>query len=288
MQSPLPAPHPEIQALRRECATLELKLAELLEKLAELRTHARASLETLYDKNFGRLECRLLRLQTSNAARQRRNELLVERLNRGEPVDAAALAVAEAVVAAELAAWWAEVEHCEREVRRNLDRLGQPELSAPEVRKLKSTYRRLARLLHPDLAGAQLPESRRFWEETQRAYSNGDLPHLEAVLALVERNAPVPPERDSLAELRRDRERLAALVREQERRLADLRTEAPFRYELLLRDPEWTRTKVSGLRSSIRRENRRARLLDHTLRELLSCSAPRAAGGEGGGTETRP
>ena len=82
-----------------------------------------------------------------------------------------------------------------------------------EVPRYKSLYRRIALLLHPDLAGVLTNRELELWYQTQRAYEQKDVIALETILARCDR---VGTNILSLSELR-------AFARQANSRLATLR-----------------------------------------------------------------
>ena len=82
-----------------------------------------------------------------------------------------------------------------------------------EVPRYKSLYRRIALLLHPDLAGVLSNRELELWYQTQRAYEQKDVVALETILARCDR---VGTNILSLSELR-------AFTRQANSRLATLR-----------------------------------------------------------------
>jgi hypothetical protein len=82
-----------------------------------------------------------------------------------------------------------------------------------EVPRYKSLYRRIALLLHPDLAGVLTNREMELWYQTQRAYEQKDIVALETILARCDR---VGTNILSLSELR-------AFARQANARLATLR-----------------------------------------------------------------
>jgi hypothetical protein len=82
-----------------------------------------------------------------------------------------------------------------------------------EVPRYKSLYRKIALLLHPDLAGVLTNRELELWYQTQRAYEQKDVVALETILARCDR---VGTDSLSLSELR-------AFARQANSRLATLR-----------------------------------------------------------------
>lgn len=89
----------------------------------------------------------------------------------------------------------------------------------------KSLYRKIALLLHPDLAGVLTKQELELWYQAQRAYAEKDAVALETILARCDR---VGTNSLSLSELR-------AFVRQADSRLATLRRSIA----ILAKSPSW-------------------------------------------------
>ena len=115
--------------------------------------------------------------------------------------------------------------------------------------QVKALYRKLARLIHPDLnpAAADSPVLRELWERVTDAYHRNDLPVLEELGVLVRRalaregvSVSLPPPDD----LPR---RMAALEKE----IDGITGTDPYCYRFLLEDPEAVQEKEAELRQEI-------------------------------------
>jgi hypothetical protein len=129
------------------------------------------------------------------------------------------------------------------------DRGNRPESGEPgESTRHKSLYRKIARLLHPDIAGSLTKHELELWYQAQRAYQERDVVALETILARCDR---VGTNRRTLSELRelvmQANSRLATL-----RRLIDGLAKLPSWRFLLLNSAE-LKTRLRSVRRELER-----------------------------------
>jgi hypothetical protein len=111
----------------------------------------------------------------------------------------------------------------------------------------KSLYRKIALLLHPDLAGVLTKQELELWYQAQRAYSEQDVVALETILARCDR---VGTNSLSLSELR-------IFVRQANARLATLRQSIA----LLAEAPSWHFLWLSSAKAKVRLRDVRRELV---------------------------
>lgn len=239
----------EAEILRRE-------LAAVLEVIDRLQTHEREPLLAHYHEALGGLEHRLLCLQVDVLALRRRIELLRQVLNRGEGIDRQALIRIEAAIKAELKDWHSRIQAEAAALVQSRWLLLHGTVVADEmVQRAKAAYRKLARLLHPDVSPEHAALFTKHWPSVQSAYADWDADLLEALLSCVEgtlvgEDQPLPSVADEVGRLRH-------LLQSQTERLARLRAEPPFCFAALLNDPAWVATRKAALVAAIGAESER-------------------------------
>ncbi len=227
-----PIPHPEIEQLRQRYRELQDALRQTLQEYFFLRTELYPSLLAEYERHFRTLELQLQNVSLRAAQLRRRVELLLVKLQRGEPITERTFALVEQIVAREFAALWERLHAPEQPHRTQ-----SPAAEAEEFPKL---YRLLVKRLHPDAAGAETEEFRRYWTAVQRAYRERNIHHLRQLYFLLcSEMLDAEPESEpaSLEYLRRRISQLERRLTVERRRLEQLRAEEPFC--LPLSDPEW-------------------------------------------------
>ncbi len=122
-----------------------------------------------------------------------------------------------------------------------------------EIARHKSLYRKIALLLHPDLAGALTKQELELWYQAQTAYEEKDVIALETILARCDR---VGTNSLALSELR-------AFVRQASSRLATLQQSIA----ILTDSPSWRFLLLSPSETTVRLRNVR-RELDGIIRGL--------------------
>ncbi|MDP2828319.1 MAG: J domain-containing protein [Sulfuricellaceae bacterium] len=225
----------EIEALREQ-------LVSVLETIEHLLEHDKPHLLARYQVSLGDLEFELFNLQVESLTLRRRIELMQAFVNRGEPLTAERIARIETEVTHELHDWRERLLEQERVLQDSRSLLENVAFLNPEdSRRLKTAYRRLARLLHPDAALENAELFKKYWLTVQQAYGNGDLALLDAVLTLVEGAVSGAKTDADLSGENRQAEmaRLRQLVTTHIERLARLRQEPPFCIADLLDDEDW-------------------------------------------------
>ena len=250
-------------SLANEVADLRTDLAVLLEAIARLNEVQLPILTARYLFALGELEHRLMALQIEVLAMRRRIEMVQARLNRGERMSLADVAE----IATELLAWRNTLQQKEQGIAlAGLVLSGLTAVSVADAQRVKSAYRKLARLLHPDVSPENVALFNTHWSNVQQAYRAMDADFLEAILHLVERDIGQP----LIGELAESIERLRSLVEEQARRLAQLQASPPFCYETLLNDEAWLAAKQTELEQDILHEAERLAVLVSRYAEIKS------------------
>lgn len=240
--------HDTFDALAVQADALRADLAAVLETLARLEEHDKAILQARYLAMLGVSEFRLMELQVESLALQRRIERIQACLNRGETVSGADLAQVEREIESEMLVWQSSLLEKETAISEaDLFLSGLIEVPAELVQHVKTVYRRLARLLHPDVSPQHQALFERYWNSVQQAYQVMDAALLVAVLHLVEHE--VEATRDNVTQ--DEIARLQSMLTEQLQRLTQLQNSAPFCYARLLDDENWISAKRRQLEESI-------------------------------------
>ena len=246
--------HPEAISIQAQIDLLKDRLGAVLEQISLLKYRAKDVLAALYVEKIGSLEYQLLCTQIDARSLRRRIELVTAHLNRGADITDDILGEIEADIDAEMKEWRAKARQQEEKIRVSAAILGNlTELDRETHGRIKSSYRKLCRMLHPDIIGEETDLYRRYWQEVQDAYAacNGDL--LESLLSVVKAKSNNISSDDGTPfdEMAKEVSRLERLIEKQADDLAAMRAEPPFCYDALLRDNEWVRNKQQSLKASI-------------------------------------
>ncbi|MDQ7823992.1 MAG: hypothetical protein RDV48_14425 [Candidatus Eremiobacteraeota bacterium] len=255
--------HPDVVILREECDTLRSRLEELIVEINELVHGVIPNLRALYELKIGSAEYELFSLQCRNAWRRRKLSLIQACLNRGEEPE---LKTLEASLEKEFSEWEERLEQKLEEIEKAREHM-KSLWSEKEARDFKALYRKLVRLLHPDVNPGQGEKEKLLWHRMQTAYERGDLEEMRLVEVLLDRDSPICllPEKSGLDTWKAMRERLAAQCARASGEIRRQRSSWPCTIEKELFSEKWVREKNAALREQIRKEKEYGRTLDRLL-----------------------
>ncbi len=241
-------PNSEFQTA--EIERLSNQLAAILETIEQMVNNEKPYLLALYQASLGNLEYELIKLQVECRALQQRIERATALLNRGEKLTEQHLQAIETQVLQELASWYEQLKQQEQAVNAGVVYLsGLSAVDNKTLQHAKQLYRRLARLLHPDVSPENQALFERYWQAVQEAYRQIDADLLEALLQLVEsaalkiRNTKETPD-EMIA-------RLKTLIEQQTERWTQLLNQMTFCLATQLQDEDWSSERQSVLQQSI-------------------------------------
>lgn len=258
--------HPQAARLREECRDLAAELANLVFQHDSLVTELIPALEAEFLTKLGPGRTRVLEIQLENRRLQRRIEAIQACLNRGRVPD---LERIDQALEEELSAWTEEVARQRRQVEKARQALVEP-MPVAELRQIRSLYRELVKLLHPDL-NPVTPERARLWLQVQHAWQQGDAQGLELLADLARRleGRATWEETSALDRLTAERDRLKVHVQRVAARLQELKDSFPCDHQERLADPGWVEEQDRENRKVLELELRSREALQGRLRLLL-------------------
>ncbi|WP_348664284.1 J domain-containing protein [Dubosiella newyorkensis] len=149
----------------------------LLEKEKIVKTNFQV--QQRFIELFGDLRLEMLKVEIEIAKIKKEMEYLVRKKNRNESYD---LEEMDDFVNQALEGMKAQYERMKEE---QAQLKNKKMLSQEEVKEVKRLYRRLAKLVHPDLNPHQTKEQKELWHQLQEAYRNNDLAWLRELNVLI-------------------------------------------------------------------------------------------------------
>lgn len=216
----------DIQSLRND-------LHQCLEKWFYANQVKKVELLAKYDSFFRDSEITIQKKSLELSEIQRRVELLMIKVHRGEKITPEIVASINYMV--------------DKEYERLHERMNDVSLSKTQLNKHKETndseipklYRLLAKKLHPDYNDVN-PFTKRMWENTQYAYKHKDVRTLQSLYEiLIGNNHEINNDTDSLEMLEAQKNKLEATVVYEQKKLAKLLSQEPFTLEQQLQDEIW-------------------------------------------------
>ncbi|MCI9041594.1 J domain-containing protein [Dubosiella newyorkensis] len=149
----------------------------LLEKEKIVKTNFQV--QQRFIELFGDLRLEMLKVEIEIAKIKKEMEYLVRKKNRNESYD---LEEMDDFVNQALEGMKAQYERMKEE---QAQLKNKKMLSQEEVKEVKRLYRRLVKLVHPDLNPHQTKEQKELWHQLQKAYRNNDLAWLRELNVLI-------------------------------------------------------------------------------------------------------
>lgn len=245
----------QITSKPAEIDGLSQQLAALLENLEQMQQQEKPYLLALYQTNLGELEYRLLGLQIECRALQERIELATRALNHGEILCQRHLDAIEEQIKQAMLVWQLQLNEQAQAISDGFAYLnGLVTVDAEIVNRAKRAYRRLARLLHPDVSPQHQALFEHYWPSVQEAYRAMDADLLEALLHVVETTAAQDVGHNATEAIKN---RLTGMIAKETERLAALRNSPPFCWAEQLHDEHWLNERRAQLDLAIQHESER-------------------------------
>ena len=235
---------------------------EEYEQLLLKRDHFRkaaAQMLIAYTKEFGDLvnavfekKIACIRLKKSIAAAQ-------AYINRGEPVDVDKM---NERIEKEMTMYYAQLAEMLEHTRAAKDSREVPAAAMVEIRRL---YRKLARLLHPDInpETGRSPELMDLWNRIVIAYQNNDLEELHELEVLALSAAGPAGEDVQIPDIEEKIDRL-------EREINEIVSSEPYTYKAILEDAGLTEERKASLQEELEEYETYRQSLERTLEAMLT------------------
>lgn len=210
--------HPEVQKLKD-------RLAELIYEHENLISHLCPLIERRYVLEFGIYEYELYLLEFDISKLKRKLQLMRMEINHENKID---LEKIDNILSEEF-------EEYEQQLKAQIEEINYlksteiKQLSDEDSRKLKKTYRILIKKLHPDLNPNQRFYEKNMFLRATKAFQNGDLSDLEALLALTD---------DGEIEEESEIDDLKRLIGDFEEKIEKIKQDYPYNKKELLVDDE--------------------------------------------------
>ena len=241
------------------------KCGNLLEKYTELLLRKNALqkecflLEQEYIREFGEEIMALYRAQMECVRKKKTIEFCQMSRNRGMEPDERQLSAFLEKETAELQAHFRKL----REEYEAAESAG--EVTDAELTEIRKTYRRLAKLIHPDLHPELGDTMLELWNRITAAYHCNDLKTLKEQEVLVAAALAEVSGRAAEIEIPDLQEKISKLEAE----IAGIMSRDPYQYQFLLSDEEAVQEKKASLRSELENYRLYSRQLDELLAGVL-------------------
>ena len=227
-------PFPDFQKLKEEIEKLRTELSMLVLERDELRFVICKNIEMEYMLKVGGLEYQAYEAECAFLRLKRKVELIQAKKNRQEKV---ILSTIEDALDQEFSEYQKRLDEQIDRMNGALERSKGERLSEEENRELKSLYRKIVKILHPDMNPEITEAQMKLFEHAVSAYENGDLPALRIINEMIGSSSELEYHEDTAAQLSGERNRLAALLKQVREEIEKIKSEYPYTMKEFLDDP---------------------------------------------------
>ena len=239
---------PEYENLKAETEKLRTELSMLLLERDELIFVICRNLETEYMLKIGGLEHQLYAKQCEAQHLKRKAELIQAALNRQKKPDPAKI---DSLLDKEFAAYQEKLDEQVRKMNEALKHSRAELLSPEDTKELKSLYRKIVKVLHPDLHPSISDAERQLFENAVTAYKNGDLLSIRAIHETIGDGPAAPDDADTMQTLMKTKKHLEALIAGINEEIAKIKGRYPYTERNLLADDAKVEERTVQLRGAL-------------------------------------
>lgn len=251
-----------IKEKREKLNLLKDKLAELIFRKDHLLFTKKKNLEALYTLKIGKHEYELLETECMEARLKRKIELMQLKINKGLKID---LEKIENILDKEYKKWEEEIKKKVDEVMEADNRL-KSLLSEEDSKKLRDIYRKLVKILHPDINKDISGREKILWQRLQDAYKNGDLEEIKLIEMLAEKEGGIEEKVKDLDNIIRDYEKKISKLSDE---IIEILSGFPFDIEENLKDKNWIKDRVEEYKGKIREKKEHIKNLKQVIDDII-------------------
>lgn len=224
---------PEYESLKKEVEKLRVELSILLLERDDLLLMECKNIEMAYMLEVGYLEYGLYELQCNVLRLKRKVELIQARMNRQEAVVVKEI---ETILNKEFAEYQKRLNDQMGKMNQAIERNRMGRLSEEETREIKKLYRKIVKVLHPDLHVDVSEAQRRLFGNAVQAYEDGDLTTLRIIYEVVQNSDTEYEGQDAIVQLVKEKIRLTELLAGVKEQIAKIKSEYPYTLKKILMD----------------------------------------------------
>ena len=258
---------PEFEKLINEIKILRTKMVELILQKNELLYTRKPELQEVYIRCIGKLENELDELHMESVRTKYITDMIRIRLQFHREVNIEEIEKkADGQETVFLPGYVMQQIEKEKEERSKTAGTG---FSKCEAEELRLYYRRIIKLLHPDIGAVSAEAGERLLKDAIEAYEYRDIYVLKQISAALEEpeyRKESETDIDILMRLRRKKEFLTGKIEILENSIKLIKQEFPFDMEKLLSDPEKLEKRQKKLEKNISAEKEKLERLKNRLR----------------------
>ena len=257
---------PDFQKLKDDVERLRTELSMLMLERDELRFVICKNIETEYMLKLGSLEYKAYEAQCAALRLKRRIELIQARKNRQEAIN---LTVIDKTLDEEFLEYEKKLNEQVDKMNDALEHSKGDYLSEEDNKELKKLYRKIVRVLHPDINPEVTMAQVKMLDNAINAYKNGDLKSLRIIDEMVGDHKLPEKHQDALTQLKEEKKRLNRMVTSIQESINKIKSEYPYCVKDILEDEKKVEQKKAELEELLKQYMELVETYNAKIKEML-------------------
>lgn len=233
-----------IEKVRKARAILQLAIAEYDD--IELKEGTAIRIE--YTEKIGQYECKQYELYLQYEELKHKIEMVQAKINRSEEVDMAAI---DKEIAGIMEGYYEKLNGMRSCVAELVGYRSGAEVDVDVRANIKRIYRKLMKILHPDVLETELGFEPELWEKAQDAYKRNDIDTLQMIEDIVGETVNTPLEAKEESELIDMASRMELAIAGYQMKIGEIKKKFPFTEVDHLKNDAWVRARQAEIKKSI-------------------------------------
>ncbi len=240
-------PDPESEILKHEIEKLKMKLNDTVVEYEHLVNHTLGVLADKYMSLVGEHKLSLLDAECLARRLKRKIELIQARINSGLiPV----MPEIEKILEEEMQEWYRNIDKFNHELNQAKVAALYYE-TAPDQPEIRAVFRKLSKLLHPDMNPNHTEEMLELWHRVQFAYKNADLFELRAIEVMIESKNIQVESVSGRQQLLDFKEKLESSIAHYQRKIEVEKSGYPYQYIFIVDNEAAVEAEIVEIESKI-------------------------------------
>jgi len=257
---------PDFQKLKDDVERLSTELSMLMLERDELRFVICKNIETEYMLKLGSLEYKAYEAQCAALRLKRKIELIQARKNRQEVIN---LTVIDKTLDEEFLEYEKKLNEQVEKMNEAIEHSKGEYLSEEDNKELKKLYRKIVKVLHPDINPEVSAAQVKMLDNAVNAYKNGDLKTLRIIDEMVGDHKLPEKHQDALTQLKEEKERLDKMVATIQESITKIKSEYPYNVKDILEDEKKVEQKKVELEELLKQYKELAETYNAKIKEML-------------------
>lgn len=257
---------PDFQKLKEDVERLRTELSMLMLERDELRFVICKNIETEYMLKLGNLEYKVYEAQCAALRLKRKIELIQARKNRQEVIK---LTVINNILDEEFLEYEKKLNEQVEKMNEALEHSKGEYLSEEDNKELKKLYRKIVKVLHPDINPKVTAAQVKMLDNAINAYKNGDLKTLRIIDEMVGDHKLPEKHQDAFTQLKEEKERLDKMIAFVKDSITKIKSEYPYCMKDILEDEKKVEQRKEELGELLKQYKKLAETYNIKIKEML-------------------